>query len=41
MHLVLAMLKGRRVNIDEAWRVLSPKGSLAKCDVRTYTQYHA
>jgi hypothetical protein len=35
--LVLALLMGRKVSLDEAWRVLSPKRSLLKSDVRTYT----
>jgi hypothetical protein len=27
---MLALLKGRRVSLDEAWRVLSPKRSLSR-----------
>jgi hypothetical protein len=35
---VLALLKGRRVSLAEACRVLSPKRSLLKSGVRTYTE---
>jgi hypothetical protein len=35
---VLALLKGRGVSIDEAWRVLSPKSSLIMSCGRTYMQ---
>jgi hypothetical protein len=41
MHSVLALFKGGRVNLNEAWRVFSPKSSLTKHGVRTYTQCHA
>jgi hypothetical protein len=34
MQSVLALLKGRRVSLDEAWRVLSPKSSLIMSGVR-------
>jgi hypothetical protein len=37
MQLVLASLKEMRVSLDEAWLVLSPKHSLLKRGVRTYT----
>jgi hypothetical protein len=36
MQPVLALLKGRRVSLDVAWRVLSPKSSLVPSGVRTY-----
>ena len=39
---VLALLKGRReVSLGEACRMLSPKCSLIKSGVRTYTSWHA
>jgi hypothetical protein len=38
MHSMLALLKGWRVSLDEAWQVLSPKSSLIKSGVRTYMQ---
>jgi hypothetical protein len=37
MQLMLALLKERRISLDEAWQVLSPKRSLLKGGVRTYT----
>jgi hypothetical protein len=40
MQLVLASLKEMRVSLDEAWLVLSPKHSLLKRGVRTYTVWH-
>jgi hypothetical protein len=36
MQSVLALLKGGRVILDVAWRVLSPKCSLITSGVRTY-----
>jgi hypothetical protein len=41
MHLVLALLKGRRVSHGESSRRLSPKCSLLKSGVKTYTVCHA
>jgi hypothetical protein len=41
MHLVLALLKGRRVSHGESSRRLSPKCSLLKSGVRTNTVCHA
>jgi predicted HTH domain antitoxin len=41
MQLVVALLKERRVSVGKASRRLSPKCSLVKSDVRTYTVYHA
>jgi hypothetical protein len=38
MQSVLALLGRRKVSLGEAWRVLSPKSSLIKGGVRTYTQ---
>jgi hypothetical protein len=40
MQLVLALLKGRRVSLREASCRLSPKCSLLKHGVRTYTVCH-
>jgi hypothetical protein len=34
--MVLALLKGRRVSLNTAWRALSPKSSLITSGVRTY-----
>jgi hypothetical protein len=36
MQSVLALLKGGRVSLSVAWRVLSPKSSLITSGVRTY-----
>jgi hypothetical protein len=36
MQSVLAFLKGGRVSLGAAWRVLSPKSSLITSGVRTY-----
>jgi hypothetical protein len=41
MHSVLALLKGQRASLNEAWRVLSPISSLINSGIRTYTQWHA
>jgi hypothetical protein len=41
MQSVLALLKERRVSLDEAWRVLSIKCSLLKSSVRSYMALHA
>jgi hypothetical protein len=41
MQSVLALLKGRRVSLREALLRLSPKCSLLKSLVRTYTVCHA
>jgi hypothetical protein len=38
---MLALLKGRRVSLGEASRLLSPKYSLLKSGVRTYMVCHA
>jgi hypothetical protein len=41
MHSMLALLTGRRVSLGEDSRRLSPKSSLLKSGVRTYTVFHA
>jgi nitrate/nitrite-specific signal transduction histidine kinase len=41
MHSMLALLTGRRVSLEEDSRRLSPKSSLLKSGVRTYTVFHA
>jgi hypothetical protein len=38
---VLALLKGRRVSLNDAWRVLSSKCFLLKSGVRAYMEWHA
>jgi hypothetical protein len=41
MQSVLALFKGRRVSLGKSSRRLSPKCSLLKSGVRTYTVCHA
>jgi hypothetical protein len=41
MQSVLALLKGQRVSLDAAWRVLSPMSFLTMSGVRTYMQGYA
>jgi hypothetical protein len=38
MHSVLALVKGWRVGLDEAWHVLSSKSYSIKHVIRTYIQ---